>query len=338
MKLTIDKLSFQLNKALATCYLITGDEPLLVREAREQIVHACKQQDYNEHCHFYPDDTPWNKLPSLAANRSLFSQKQIIDIRLNKPSVGRDGGKIIADLLATPLQDTVIILSCPRLDSSAQRSKWVKSFEQQGVLIQIWPIAPAQLPNWIKNRAKQSGFTLAADALSLLCEFSEGNLLAATQALDKLPLVTDEKNITLACLQEVMTDNSHFDIFAWTEACVEGSQARQAKILQRLQDEGVEPILILWAIAREIKLLMSLHQQKVNGTPLNSLWSKHRVFGNKQTVIARLLQALQPEFWPRFMPAIADIDRIIKGAKPGNAWYALQNVGASLALRKQLMD
>ena len=46
MKISANQLSAQLNKSLLSCYLVTGDEPLLVQEALDAIRGAARQQDF----------------------------------------------------------------------------------------------------------------------------------------------------------------------------------------------------------------------------------------------------------------------------------------------------
>ena len=48
MQLKPHQLSGQLKKGLATCYLVSGDEPLLVQEAADAIRQAAREGGYRE--------------------------------------------------------------------------------------------------------------------------------------------------------------------------------------------------------------------------------------------------------------------------------------------------
>ena len=334
MKLPVNKLTTQHLATPKLCYLITGDEPLQVQEARAQVLTALKQQGYTDHIRFSPNDTAWHKLSGLCMNQSLFATRQVIDIRLQKASLGRDGSKPFTNLLNTPPRDTIFMLTCPRLDSNAQKSAWVKACDKHGLIIQAWPLSPQQLTAWIKTQAKAMDLQLHNDVITLLCDYTEGNLLACKQSLEKLLLLTEKTTITVDIMQQVLSDSSHYDIFAWADACTSGDQTRQTKILARLKAEGIEPILILYAIAREIKQLMNIHQAHHQGSPLATLWSKFRIFPKKQPMMKQLIEQVNVTFWDLLLPKIAEIDSILKGANTGNAWYALHNLGTTLSLRQ----
>jgi DNA polymerase-3 subunit delta len=48
MQLKPNQLGSQLKKGLATCYLVSGDEPLLVQEATDAIRQAARDGGYQE--------------------------------------------------------------------------------------------------------------------------------------------------------------------------------------------------------------------------------------------------------------------------------------------------
>ena len=48
------------------------------------------------------------------------------------------------------------------------------------------------MPRWLSHRAKETGLSMEKDAIDLLADRIQGNLLAASQEITKLKLVADE--------------------------------------------------------------------------------------------------------------------------------------------------
>ena len=59
----------------------------------------------------------------------------------------------------------------------------MRALESSGVHSQVWPIKSEQMPRWIKQRLLQSGIDASKEAVEILSERVEGNLLAAVQEL-----------------------------------------------------------------------------------------------------------------------------------------------------------
>jgi len=52
---------------------------------------------------------------------------------------------------------------------------------------------------------------------------------------------------------ESLADQARFDVYALTDACLLGDFNRALRIKSRLQSEGVEPVIVVWALVREIR-------------------------------------------------------------------------------------
>ena len=98
-----------------------------------------------------------------------------------------------------------------------------------------------------------------------------------------------------------------------------------------MQEEGEEPVLLLWTVAEDIRTLIRLAASLKQGQSVQSVRNSLRLWGEKQTLapiavrrisISRLLDALK---------TCAKIDRIIKGAEEGDSWAAFRQLVISLA-------
>ena len=89
----------------------------------------------------------------------------------------------------------------------------VRRTGSSGVILPVWPISPAELPSWIAARMRTAGLTAEGDAVTLLAERLEGNLLAASQEIEKLRLLHGEQTITAELVADTVSDNARYDAF-----------------------------------------------------------------------------------------------------------------------------
>jgi DNA polymerase-3 subunit delta len=108
---------------------------------------------------------------------------------------------------------------------------------------------------WLASRCRQLGLTADADALALLAERTQGNLLAARQELDKLRLLLADGKVTAQAVLMSAADSARFDVSELREALTSGAASRAVRILGGLRAEGVEVPLVLWAVVRALREL-----------------------------------------------------------------------------------
>lgn len=189
MKLTPAQLPKHLQGNLAPVYVISGDDPLLCQEAGDAVRLAARQQGFDERQVFSADaNFDWGTLLQAGASLSLFAQKRVLELRLPSGKPGDKGAAALIEYCARPADDTLLLVSLPKLDGSAQKTKWGKALieGQQVQFVQIWPVDTQQLPQWINQRLAQAGLSAQRDAVELIAARVEGNLLAAAQEIEKL--------------------------------------------------------------------------------------------------------------------------------------------------------
>lgn len=337
MKVPADKLNAQLSRGLAPVYFVSSDDPLLSGEAADAIRAAARKQGYEEReSHSADARFDWSGLFSGMENLSLFSARKIVEIRLETGKPGREGGAAIVDLVSNPPEDTLFIISSPKLDGNTSRSKWAKTLEKDAVWINIYPLRPEQLPGWLAGRGKKLGLSFDKEALQLLAERIEGNLMAAQQELDKLALLDVPKPIGVDVVRQSVANGARFDVFQLADAALGQDPARAARILYGLKQEGVAPVLTLWAVAREINSLLSVWARVDQGTPAGAAMKSMRIWESKQKLMQRALARHSETTIRRLVTKASLTDRIVKGARPGQPWNALLELVLALAQPQQI--
>ncbi|MCU7651158.1 DNA polymerase III subunit delta [Pseudomonas piscis] len=336
MKLAPAQLGKHLQGSLAPVYVISGDDPLLCQEAADAIRNAARQQGYDERQVFSADaNFDWGSLLLAGASMSLFAQKRLLELRLPSGKPGDKGAAALIEYCSRPAEDTVLLISLPKLDGSAQKTKWGKALVEgaQTQFVQIWPVDANQLPQWIRQRLSQAGMSANQDAVELIAARVEGNLLAAAQEIEKLKLMAEGGQVTVETVQAAVADSARFDVFGLVDAILNGEAAHALRMLEGLKGEGVEPPVILWALSRELRLLANLAQQFGQGIPLDKVFSQARppVWDKRKPLMSKALQRYSAQRWSQLLLDAQRIDAQIKGQASGSAWSSLSRLSLLMA-------
>lgn len=332
MKIKPEQLAGQLKKGLAPIYLITGDEPLLSEESCDQLRKTLTAQGFSEREVIHVDASfNWEYLLECANALSLFAEKKVIELRLGSQKLNKSASQILQQYLANPAPDNIVLMIADKLDGTTKKSAWCKAVEQTGVMVEIWPVDHTQLPQWLKGRAASLGLTLDRDAVQLLCDRVEGNLLAAKQELDKLSLLFPGQTLSADTVIDAVSDSSRYDIYGLTDAAVQGQAARTQKIIQVLRQEGTEAPVLLWALSREIRTLLTLQQGMHSGTPWDTLCQRERIWGKRKQQMHKAANRIPATALMSLLERCFAVDQMIKGARPGDPWLELSVISISLA-------
>lgn len=331
MKIKPEQLASKLSQQPAPVYLVTGDETLLIEESCDLLRQHLHTIGFSERETLHVESGfKWEYLLECANALSLFAEQKIIELRLGSQKLNKQSSEILREYLQRPAEDNVLLIIANKLDASAKKSAWFKAIDQQGIIVEIWPVDLQQLPNWINQRAQQIGLTLENDAIQLLCERIEGNLLAAKQELDKLNLLYAGQNVTVDMVMDSVSDSSRYDIYGLTEAAILQQVPRCTKIIEVLRQEGTEASVALWAIARDIRSLIALQSGLHKGTPFDTLCQRERIWGNRKNQMRNAAQRLSSEKLNRMLNRCSEADAQIKG-EPGDAWLTLTGIVLQLA-------
>lgn len=340
MQLKPEQLDAHLRKQLAPVYFISGDEPLRVMEAADAVRAAARRQGHDEReVMTVQAGFDWGSLMSEAGNLSLFSQRRVIDLRMPGGKPGADGSRALRAYAEQPPDDTLLLVTAGKLDKSTRTSKWVQALDRAGVVVFVWPLNAQEFNSWIQKRMRQRGLQPTADAVALLAERVEGNLLACVQEIEKLYLLQGEGAVDAGAILALVADNARYDVFGLVDSALAGEATRSARILQGLRAEGVVPQIVLWALSREVRQLTAMAAMVASGQPVQAVISRYRIWPSlRQPVVAAALQRLSVTRCHALLQHCARVDRVSKGRAAGNAWDELLQLTLTLAGNQVLPD
>lgn len=332
MQLRSAELAAHLNKGrLLPIYVVHGEEALVALEAAQAIRDAARQQGFAERQVLTVESGfKWAELAASGQAISLFAEQKLIELRVPNGKPGSEGGEALQSYAASAPSDNVLLVQLPKLDKPQLSSKWFTALENAGAVIACPAINRDALPSWIAERLQRQQQRLSSEAMEYLVARVEGNLLAAKQEIDKLSLLHPAGELSLDDLQAAVANVARYDVWGLGEALIAGDAGRLARMLAGLQGEGEAPVLVLWALADEVRALLKVGLGRANGANLQQLYRENRVWGDKQKRYPQALDRLKASQLKAALAHAAEIDRIIKGVGQGDAWEELLKLGMRL--------
>lgn len=332
MKFPANQLSGQLKKSLLPCYLVTGDEPLLVQESLDGIRAAARRSGFGSRESFVATSGfNWNDLSAAGSNLSLFAERRVAELTLPTGKPGKSGAAAIIEMAAQAGDDLLFVISAPKLDRGNAAAKWVKAIEKTGAVVQIWPIGQRELPGWIAARMKTLGLDADRDAVRLIADRVEGNLLAAQQEIEKLRLLLGSGKVSAGQVDRAVADSSRYDVYKLVDAAVGGDAPRAIRILGGVRAEGVDAVVVMWALIRELRTLARLGEAIGAGTDLGAAMQRCGVWRGRQGIVRACVSRHRGADFYRLLKESRRADAAAKGQLSADPWQLATAIVMALA-------
>jgi DNA polymerase-3 subunit delta len=323
VQLRPNQIATHLAKGLAPLYLVAGEEPLLLQETLDAIRVAARKAGFAEREVLDVErGFSWQRVLDACASLSLFSAQRIIEVRM---AAGPDdeGRKMLQAIVPRLQRDTLLIVVCGALDKRQREAAWFKALDAAGASVYVWPVKSEEFAPWLEARLKTAGVRADADAVKLLAERTEGNLLAAAQDVEKLKLLFPDERVTVETLGQAVADSARFEAFDLNDRLLDGDAQGAVRSLQRLREEGLAPLEILgalsWCLRSLTKASIHLVQVRDPATALD-------MAGVRRFQQARYLRALprvRPAEALNWMRRAAQVDQMVKTGQEAAAWEEL---------------
>jgi len=332
VRLRAEQVDSHLSKNFAPVYLVHGDEALLVLEAADAVRAAARKRGHSEReVLFVERGFDWGAFTQSAASQSLFGDRKIVELRLASGKPGAAAAQAIETYCGNPSPDMALLITMPRPEGPGWwKSGWYAAVDAAGVIVEAQPVSRAQLPQWIAQRLARQRQRASAETLELMADRVEGNLLAASQEILKLALLSPEGELSAEEIGAAVSSVARYDFETLAEALYAGNIAHYARALDGLRGEGESAAGIAWRLGEELAALLRIKLQTGGGRPLEKLFADNRVWRGAQPRYDKALRRLGAVRLQAAVLHVARIERARKGAGSGEPWDELLTLGLEL--------
>lgn len=212
-----------------------------------------------------------------------------------------------------------LIYQLPKQDKKAQEGKLFQTFKNNGVVVDCEIYSEQDRQQLLVFKADEFGLRLDSAAWQMLLSHTESHLLAAHQALWRASDLYAERDdafvLGVEQLLPVLVSDYQYSVFKLCDELLLGNAQKALHILNHLKHTYTEPSVILWAIGKEIRLILQLQTGKT--------YAQLRIWQSK----IPLYQAAQARALPsNILNSIYQTDQCIKGLDEGDVWMALRQL------------
>lgn len=332
MRINHDQLASKLSQKLGPLYVITGDEPLAQMESLDALRTTARKLGFEERLSFTVErGFNWQQLTASGQEMSLFATRRIVEVHIASGKPGTDGSKALQGYAARLPDDTLTIITLPKLDKQGQASTWFSALEKAGDVVMLNDVDIDRLPQWIANRLKTQSQHTDSNTLAFMASQIEGNLLAAHQEIQKLGLLYPAGQLSEANVRDAIFNVSRFDAFQLGDAMMTGDIARTARILDGLEAEGTQPIALLGMLTWSLRGVFKVKRAEAMGENIASAMQEAKIWGDRQVMVRKMLSRVSLGQLQAAMVKLAEIDRLAKGLGVGTPWLEISRLCIGLA-------
>lgn len=258
-------------------YLISGEETYLADKLEKTLIHKLLPNDQRDEIQVFHGDVEFDALENLINAVPFFGERNVILIRntnlLKERKKNADSLKsshkedALQQLFSNMPSYSVLILFTH--EKADKRRKLYKTIAKYGRAVEVLPIKPWEVKDWLKGKLKEIDRQFSRDAYEYFLEVTSVmqtiSLGFLDQEIDKILLYTDKTVITKQDLLELLTSISEVSIFAMLDAISDKNLKKALGLLSEQLRAGEHPLKIITMFSRHVRQLWQVKTLSTRG-------------------------------------------------------------------------
>jgi len=307
-----------------------------VMQAGDDVRAACRQAGFDVVERHQVDNArsfDWNALLMASNSMSLFGDRKIVDLHIPNCKPGNEGSAALKKWCDRPPEDTVLLITAGKPEGRINTTAWYKALDAAGVVIQARLLDLRQTRGWIQHKLQTAGLQPDGEALDLLVERVEGNLLAANQEVQKLAILYPDAKIGAREVLASVTNSSRYTVLDLIDSIYQRDPARALKVLDGLRLADDPTVLICWHLSSEVRKICTVLAKMAAGESSGKAMYQAGVWKNRQPQVSAAIRATDRGFWLQAQSDCSYLDRLSKGMAAGDIWTEIAALTVRLAGR-----
>lgn len=339
MRLYPEQLVQHLEQGFSQTYLLFGNEPLLKIEAQDSIMQHAFEHGFLQRLSFQIDNQlNWDELYQECLSMGLFAEKKIITLSMPESGVNQSIIKALAKLQEFLHPDIILILMGNKLLKRQESAKWFTALLETGVYIPCNTPLPRFMPQFVMQRCQRIGLQPDSQSIDMLINYHEGNLLALKQSLEKLILVYPDGVLNLPRMQQALSRHNHFSPYQLIDTLLEEKPKRAVRILQELNAEGIEPVILLRSLQRELGILYSLKVTLTQHAETKKVFDSFNIWQNKRQLYINTVNRLPLRVFKHLIQQLSQLEISYKTDYEADLWPRLTGICIQIAGAQTKID
>lgn len=216
-------------------YFFFGAEPYFINqlgELAEQHVLQPGEEAFNKTV-FYGKDSDAATIVDQVRRFPMMAERQLVMLKEAQALNGFDKLKTIFEK-PVPTTTFVVLFQKDRIDKRQSVFKQVMANAQ---VVESKPLYENQIKTWLGGYLKEKKISLSPRAISLLLEYLGTELEKLANAIDKLVITAEGKDITDAMVEDTIGVSRQYNVFELQEAMGERNPVKIMKIAEVMESD-----------------------------------------------------------------------------------------------------
>ena len=326
----------QWNNGLPPVAALLGDEAFFITRIGDLWRKTGKDQGFTERLVLDQTEADLaSRLLSELDALSLFADQTLVELRLSKATLDKSLREALDQWLQNPPDDKRLLISGPKLGKSESSTNWLQTLEKSNAVVEANAVPSYQFAKWLDSELQSHHIVMDPEAKSAVQMHTEGNLLAAGQVIERLKLIQPDliegPTLSLDQVLDVLTQSARHTVYDLVDLAIKSDVSGLNRITDLLKAEGVDAMTALWAISRELDILLQIRYRMDQGESANQAIGSLRVWRSREGLVRGAVNRLNLTQLRKLLTLCHDTDRTIKGATPEPAWAMIKDILLGLA-------
>lgn len=203
------------------------------------------------------------QLPMMAARRVV----RIFDVRVaasaSRDTIKEDDENFLKKFLARPVESSVVIFNADELNGNRKIGKLLK---EGAVAVEFKPLDEAELYRWAAKEIRGVGGNADEQAIRHIVTLVGTDVLRLTNEINKLATAALPSGlITIELVDKLIGYKREIENWSLTNNLLAGRKAMAMQALQKVLDDGVEPVMLLGLLGSSFRKLLLAKELMAKG-------------------------------------------------------------------------
>ncbi|HVF48183.1 MAG TPA: DNA polymerase III subunit delta [Pyrinomonadaceae bacterium] len=313
-------------REIGPVYVLYGPEThlrdLAARTIADFVFGEGDLRDFNETC--FSLETVGNLERALAASQQIpmMAARRVVkitDIRVSatgyRDTVSEAHEPLLSAYFANPAPRSVVILVADELNGVRKMGKLLQN---SGCAVEFRSLDEKEFAAWARREIADAGAQIDDVTLRSLLVQIGPDTLRLTNEIQKLTAAAlPDNRITFELIKQLVPSSRELSNFDLTDHLVAGRPREAIKVLEKILDDGAEPLALLGLIASNYRRLLLVKELMSRGVPRNEVASTVKLRYRDQESFLAAARRADLAGLIRAIKRLADADLAIKTSKGG---------------------
>ena len=332
-------------REIAPVYLLFGPETSLRDRAAKFIANRSFAEgdfrDFNDTSFSLNNDGSLERGLAAAEQMPMMASRRVIritDVRISatgfRDTITENDEPVLSAYLSNPSPNSVVIFVADELNGVRKMGKFLR---EKTHAVEFARLDDDQLAKWARDKVREANSEIDETTFRYLLSRIGSDVSRLTNEINKLSAAAlPGKTITLELIDALVPNTREITNFALTDHLVAGRKKQALNVLQKILDDGAEPLALLGLISYNYRRLLMAKDMMSRGVERREVANIVKLRYNDQEPFLAAARKADMRNLTRAIQLLAKTDLAIKtsqgGSGPSGARIQIEMLVCELAL------